>query len=195
MGNLIASDEAHPNAMLQGNPVHLDSLDSRCGPATRLTPYSDIVALMVFEHQTRMMNLLTRAGWESRIALAGNHSLTQSARDALNELADAMLFTGEAPFPGQVAGTSGFAEEFSSRGPRDSQGRSLRDLSLRGRLMRYPCSYMIYSQAFEALPASAKNLVYRRMWHALSAASAVDRQAIVGILRETKPGLPAYFHL
>jgi hypothetical protein len=195
MGNLIAADEAHPESMLQGGPVHLESLEGRCGPNTRLTPYSDIVALMVFEHQVRMMNLLTRAGWESRIALAGNHSLTQRAQAALNELANYMLFTDEAPLKGKIAGTSGFAEVFASRGPHDSRGRSLRDLSLKGRLLRYPCSYMIYSEAFDTLPAEAQDAVYRRMWQELSVMPAEDRQAIVEILRETKPGLPGYFRL
>lgn len=202
MGNLIATDEAHPESMLEGSPVHLDSLEGKCAANTRLTPYSDIVALMVFEHQVRAMNLITRAGWESRIALAGKRSPTsidgvlgQRARAALEELADYLLFTGEAPLKGEIAGTSGFAEIFASRGPRDSKGRSLRDLSLKSRLLRYPCSYMIYSDAFDALPAEAKDAVYRRMWQTLSARHAEDRQAIVEILRETKPGLPDYFRL
>jgi hypothetical protein len=195
MGNLIAADEAHPESMLEGAPVHLDSLEGKCRADSRLTPYSDIVALMVFEHQVRAMNLITRAGWESRIALAGNHSLSQRALAALNELADYLLFTGEAPLKGEIAGTSGFAEVFASRGPRDSKGRSLRDLSLKGRLLRYPCSYMIYSEAFDTLPAESKDAVYRRMWQTLSAMAAEDRQAIVEILRETKSGLPDYFRL
>ncbi len=193
MGNLIAADEAHPESMLEGAPAHLDSLQGKCSPQTRLTQYSDIAALLVFEHQVRIMNLLIRAGWESRIALSGSHSLTQSARAALNELADSMLFAGEAPLQGEITGTSGFAEAFAARGPRDRQGRSLRDLSLQARLLRYPCSYMIYSEAFDALPAEARDAVYRRMWKALSAKPVADRQAIVEILRETKPGLPAYF--
>lgn len=183
MGNLVAADEAHPEAMLKDTPVHLDSLEGKCSPKTRLTPYSDIAALLVFEHQVRMMNLLTRAALESRIAI------TDRARAALNELADDMLFTGEAPLSGGIKGTSGFAEAFASRGPRDSKGRSLRDLSLRGRLLRYPCSYMIYSAAFDALSGEAKEIVYGRMWQTL--ASSKERQAIVEILRETKPGLPA----
>jgi hypothetical protein len=52
---------------------------------------------------------------------------------------------------------------------------------------------MIYSAAFDALPAEAKDAVYRRMWQTLSPKPAADRQAIVEILRETKPGLPDYF--
>jgi hypothetical protein len=68
--------------------------------------------------------------------------------------------------------------------------------------MRYPCSYMIYSAAFDALPAGTRDAVYRRMWAVLSGKetgeryahmAAADRQAAIEILRETKPGLPKYF--
>jgi hypothetical protein len=145
---------------------------------------------MVFEHQVRMMNLITRAGWETRIALAENHALTQRARTALNELVDYMLFVDEAPLRGEIAGTSGFAQVFSARGPRDRNGRSLRDLSLKGRLLRYPCSYMIYSEAFDALPGEAKDAVYRRMREVLNRRDEADRRAILEILRDTKPDFP-----
>jgi hypothetical protein len=183
MGNLIATDEAHPESMRGSGPVHLDSLEGKCGARTRLTPYSDIAALLVFEHQARLMNLLTRAALVSG----------EAARAAVNDLADAMLFVDEAPLKGNIAGTSGFAEAFAARGPRDRKGRSLRDLSLEGRLLRYPCSYMIYSEAFDALPAQAKDAFYRRLWQKLADKTGSDRQATVEILRDTRPGLPGYF--
>ena len=97
---------------------------------------------------------------------------------------------------------SGFAARFASQGPRDRQGRSLRELDLDGRLMRYPLSYMIYSEAFDALPADAKDSIYRRLWEVLSGRdrssryahlSDADRRAIREILLDTKPGLPSYF--
>jgi hypothetical protein len=176
MGNRIA-DEARPESMLQGPGVPLDSLDGKCRPDTRLTRYSDIAALLVFEHQVRMMNLLTRASREGRSFV-------------LDELADSMLFVDEAPLQGKITGTSGFAEKFSALGPRDSKGRSLRELSLQGRLMRYPCSYMIYSNAFDALTAEAKTAVYRRMWEVLAHRNEADRTAIVEILRDTKKDFP-----
>lgn len=192
-GNLIVPDGSAPGWMSRAQPVHLDSLDGKCSASTRLTPYSDIVALMVFEHQVRLMNLLVRAGWQSRVALEQKHALTPSAIAALDDLAAGLLFEGEAPLEGEISGASGFAEAFASRGLRDGKGRSLRDLSLRGRLMKYPCSYMIYSPSFDALPPEARDAVYGRMWRKLSAASAADRRAIVEILRDTKPGLPDYF--
>ena len=113
-----------------------------------------------------------------------------------------MLFVDEAPIGRKLEGSSGFAEKFMALGPRDSKGRSLRQLDLDLRLLRFPCSYMIYSEVFDALPAAAKAAVYNRLWQVLSGQdrdkrykhlSLADRQAIVEILRETKKGLPAFF--
>ena len=172
-----------------------------------LTPHSDVVALMVLNHQLHMINVLTRLGWEARIAAhdmpAGSTaSLPPHVRDLARDLVDYLLFVDEAPLPSPVAGASAFAREFSSKGPHDGRGRSLRALDLNHRLLRYPCSFMIYTDAFDALPAAVKNLVYERMWGVLSGKetnkvyarlSLADRRAIVEILRETKKGLPEYF--
>ena len=169
-----------------------------------LTPHSDVVALMVLNHQTRMVNLLTRLGWQSRIAAhdAKGGALPAHVRDTAHELVDYMLFVDEAPLPSPVRGASSFTKDFPSKGPRDSKGRSLRDLDLTRRLLRYPCSYMIYTEAFDALPPATLAIVYERMWAILSGAvtdadyaklSLADRRAIIEILRETKSGLPAYF--
>src|SRR5205085_11920804 len=101
-----------------------------------------------------------------------------------------------------IKGTSGFAEAFSARGPADRRGRSLRQLDLERRLLRYPCSYMIYSDAFRALPVEARQAVYGRMWEILSASdtnpkygrmSETDRRAVADILRDTVPDLPDAF--
>ena len=150
-----------------------------------------------------MTNLITRTGWEARLA-AASPSQDASARvtEAARDLVDYLLFVDEAPLTGPVKGGSGFAESFGARGPRDGQGRSLRDFDLRRRLFKYPCSYMIYTPAFDALPPAAKNAVYTRLWEVLSgretqpryrSLTPQDRQAIVSILRETKRDLPTYF--
>jgi hypothetical protein len=120
-----------------------------------------------------------------------------------SEVVDYLLFIDEARLPDRVRGASGFAERFSGLGPRDRKGRSLHELDLNRRLMKYPCSYLIYSPAFDALPAAAKEPIYRRLWQVLSgeerdprylaALSLSDRQAIVEILRDTKKDLPAFF--
>jgi hypothetical protein len=169
-----------------------------------LSPYSDVVALLVFDHQLRMMNLLTRIGWEARRMAhegRGDAAIVTGLRDLAVETVDYMLFVDEAPLSG-VNGTSGFAESFSKRGPRDSKGRSLRDFDLKQRLFTNRCSYMIYSDAFEQLPAAAKRAIYARLWDVVSGAerapkyarlSAAERDRIVEILRETKKDLPASF--
>lgn len=123
-----------------------------------LTPYSDVVALMVLDHQAHFVNLVTRATWEARL---GNPMRVAEAADAL---ADYLLFVDEAPIlGGPITGSSGYAEKFQALGKTDSNGRSLRDLDLQTRLLKYPVSWLIHSRQFEALPPAAKNLVMGRI--------------------------------
>ena len=186
---------ANPDARA---PEHLFTLDRTFDTGGYLTPHSDVAALMVFEHQMQMMNLLTRLGWETRVAqhearLDPQRSVIQ---ETIGKVVDYMLFVDEAPIRSRIQGSTRFAGVFSSRGPRDQQGRSLYQLDLTARLMRYPCSYMIYSEQFDRLPAEAKTAVYQRLWAVLSGAdrdskyrhlSRPDREAIMAILRATKP--------
>ena len=192
------------------------SLAGKFDTSGYLTEQSDIVALAVFEHQMHMMNLLTRMGWEARvIEYRGTVPAAQrkadgddpsdktvSMDDAARELVDYMLFVDEAPLPQPIHGATSFAERFSALGPMDRKGRSLRQLDLTRRLLRYPCSYMIYSAQFEQLPAVAKTAIYSRLWAVLSGKdrnrkyailTVGDRAAIVDILRDTKSDLPKTF--
>ena len=167
---------------------------------------------MVLEHQSRMANLLTRVGWETRVAWPAptpssrnqpaSPALPSRVREAITDLVDYLLFVDEAPLPSHVVGSSGFTQRFSGVGPKDSRGRSLRQLDLERRLFRYPCSYMIYAPAFDALMPEAKAAIYQRLWTILSGAerdrryerlSVADRRAIIEILRDTKSDLPEYF--
>jgi hypothetical protein len=151
------------------------------------TFFSDIVALMVLEHQVHATNLITRAGWEHRIG-------SPHVGVAVDELVDYLLFVDEAPLPEAIKGSSGFAEWFAQQGPRDRQGRSLRELDLKTRLMRYPLSYMIYSPGFAGLPADVKTRVRARLDDVLSGRETSKkyahlapptRAAIAEILRDT----------
>lgn len=177
--------------------VALPSLQGQFDLSGYQTPYSDVVALTVLEHQTRMTDLLTYIGWEARIG-ADSGRIESIAR----ELVDYMLFVNEAPLGGRMEGSSGFTERFAALGPADRRGRSLRQFDLQRQLMKYPCSYMIYSPAFDALPPAAKTAVYDRMWQVLSGRdkaskysrlSPADREAVIEILRDTKKDLPATF--
>ncbi len=207
MGNVEVTDVDDPDATLGSVPPQLDSLVGAFDLDGFPSEHSDVAALMVLEHQAGMTNLITRVGWEARRVEfressspgAGGPDLVT---DAALQLVDYMLFVDEPPLPTKITGSSGFAEYFSAREPRDSRGRSLRELDLERRLFRYPCSYMIYTDAFDALPVLAKDAVYARLWSVLSgqepdevyaSLSRDDRQAIVEILRDTKTDLPVYF--
>jgi len=216
LGNLILSDPPErPEAVDNTTGQNLTRLPDRVKPGKYLTPHSDIVALMVLEHQTEAHNLITRANFETRIALHQNADLNRALgkpadhlwdstlgriRSAGDDLLRYLLFCNEAPLTEPIRGTSTFATDFAGRGPRDRKGRSLRDLDLQQRLFKYPCSYLIYSPAFDALPAEVKDYVLQRLGKVLtgkdmSAAfkhlSAADRRAILEILRDTRPDLPA----
>jgi hypothetical protein len=164
---------------------------------------SDVVALLVLAHETQVTNLIARLGWEARVAeVQPTADGTARVREAAAELADAMLFLDEAPLSGPIRGSSGFADWFTAQGPRDGKGRSLRELDLRTRLLRYPCSPLIYGEQFNGLPDSARTAVYARLLETLSGRdtrkitqhlAAADRQAILQILRDTKPDLPDSF--
>ena len=210
--NAVATDPAEPEVLHgfenQGLSTKASqNLTSLIGfgsfsPAGYLTPVSDIVALMTFEHQTQMVNFMTRLNWEERIA-EHDHTLDSPAVNSdIESLVTYMLFAEEAPLTEAIQGVSTFASTFPKRGPRDSKGRSLRDFDLNRRLFRYPLSYMIYSAAFDGLPEAVRDRVYRRIYEVLTSRdadpkfarlSAEDRQSILEILRDTKPTLPPYF--
>ena len=160
---------------------------------------SDIVALMVMEHQSHMHNFLTRLSYESTIALQ-QYGHIRYLKNITEAFVRYLLFTEEAPMTSPIRGSSGFAERFAKQGPRDAKGRSLRDFDLETRLFKYPCSYLIYSDAFEQLPAKLKERIYERLFEILDGEdssgayekiSPESRQAIREILVATKKDLPA----
>lgn len=183
------------------------------------SPHSDLVALMVLEHQTVMHNRITRATLETRQALHYQEDMNKSfnekpgtvfdstkrrIQNVSDELVKYLLFSGETTLTDPVSGSSAFAQEFSQRGPFDKQGRSLRQFDLKTRLFRYPCSYLIYTKAFDAMPAAVLEVVLQKLYDVLtvkdqSAAyahlSPAERQAILEILRDTKPNLPDYWRM
>ena len=176
--------------------ANVTSLETRFDTNRYLTPDSDLVAQLVMTHQTRIHNFLTRTRYEVASA-AGDR---EKIRSAVEPLVRGMLFVWEAGFEEGVAGTTTFASDFAKRGPHDSKGRSLRDLDLKTRLLRYPLSFLVYSEQFDALQPAAKEQFFRRVREILtgqdtskdfSHLSADDRRAILEILTETKPDFAA----
>lgn len=209
LGNLTVADRLSradgargaSEGAIVSDRVFVEWLDSAPESRGYLSRQSDLAALLAFDHQMHAMNLLTRINWEARAAASeGRLNLADPALESLiSELADYLLFSGEARLPFAVTPRPGLAERLEARFPKDRRGRSLGQLDLTRRLARYPCSYMIYSEAFDGLPPAIKDAVYRRMngmligriaSPAYAHLSADDRRAVLEILRETKPDFP-----
>lgn len=170
--------------------------------AAYLTAHSDVVALMVHDHQLHMHNFITRLHYAATIALK-QYGHLDYLRTPIDAFVKYLLFAEEAPLTGPIQGDSAFAVEFAARGPKDRRGRSLRDFDLRQRLFKHPCSYLIYSEAFESLPAQLKERIFQRLWSVLTGETidgfenldAETRQALREILIATKADLPDYWKL
>ena len=172
-----------------------------------------LVAALVLTHQTRVHNIITKAQEDTRDALRVQAAAMRSTggtiapgemlpvtevrvTERVEALLREMMFVNAAPIGGPVVGTSNFAEDFVRRGPTDSAGRSLRDFDLQDRLFRYPLSFIIYTDAFDALPDVVLDRLYQRLDQILAGTDttgdfdhidAPTRQAIREILLETKP--------
>lgn len=166
-----------------------------------LSPHSDLVALLVLEHQAEAHNRLARVNYLARLAADQPADAAAAARlqTAIEDLVAYLFFADEAPLAAPIHGTSTFAADFAARGPRDAKQRSLRDFDLQTRLFRHPLSYIIYTRAFDALPPTVLQSIYRRFKDVLTGVdadprfahlSAADRQAIGEIVRATKGNLP-----
>ncbi len=208
-GNLVSSHRPDslrdPKAFIASLNLdagaNLTSLRNRFDSSAYLTEHSDIVALTVLTHQTRTHNLITKANYDVQTALHDDASSRPEATRArvaaaVDPLLRAMLFASEAPLRAPIAGTTTFASDFTAQGPRDSRGRSLRDFDLQTRLFKYRMSYLIYTDAFDALPQPAKDYFYGRVLEILqdkdrsrdfAAIPADEKRVIFEILRETKP--------
>jgi len=211
LGNLIVHGRQQPEQIDNSAGQNVTDLTVRIDTSNYLAPHSDLVALMVLEHQTDAHNCITRANFATRQALhyeealsrdlgrpAGDHwdSTKSRIQSACEPLVESLLFCQETLLTEKLTGTSRFAEEFTRRGPRDSRERSLRDFDLTRRMFKYPCSYLVYSSAFAALPPEAHDYVFRRFREILGGTDRTDRfahltpddrTAIREILTETLP--------
>jgi len=191
-GSMIST----PDFTQTGNKTTLDeyvNLDAY------LRPTSDIVALLVLEHQVEVQNAITRLNYDSRMLLDKNPQAGAAELDPLvRPLLDSLFMAHEAPLTDKVEGTSGFREYFEQQGPRDAEGRSLRELDLESRTFRLPLSYLIYSDAIKALPDPVRTRLFAQVRAVLQQENAAvdyphlnadQRSAIVAILQETMPEL------
>jgi hypothetical protein len=214
MGNVASTSKLNPEELDREAGANVTDLSEFVKTAPYLQPTSDLVALMVLEHQTQVHNLITRANYEARHSAYYDGIMNAAFKDrpadyvsettqrriasAGDKLLDYLLFRDEFQLTAPVKGVSQFADEFAGLGMRDKQGRSLRDFDLKRRLFKYPCSYLIYSPAFDQLPNPVKAYVSGRLLEVFtrkdiqddySHLSLEDRANILQILKDTKPDL------
>lgn len=200
MGNGCVVDVDVSEELDAESGANITDLSSRFDTKPYLTPHSDIVALMVLEHQATMHNILTAANHSGRITARdaiimnkalerpdGFESESTSRRyaSAAEIVVRGLLFCDAQPLSDPVKGTSSFAAEFAARGPFDAQGRSLRQLDLTTRLFRYPCSFLIGSESFRQLPAGVMIRVWQRLDEILSGRDASEKFAHLSIADRT----------
>ncbi len=223
----------HGSVLHRGNVTVIEKSDQTCemnfkagANITRLnqffdtTPYprktSDIVALMVLEHQTSVQNELTKANQTTLRAMNMQTSLQRELGEKIDQepvgtarriidhcaehVLEALLFKDEAALPeGGIEGDPAFQSAFTRRAPQTADGRSLKDFQLLNRLFKYRCSFMIYSLTFQHLAAPLKKTVLQRLTAVLTGADASDtfnylpakeRTHILSILSTTLPDAP-----
>ncbi|MBX3740063.1 MAG: hypothetical protein KF712_03660 [Akkermansiaceae bacterium] len=178
----------------------LKTVSGKIDTSRYLTDTSDIVALMVLEHQCLMHNLLINASMEFRRAswlegTSGGKQAAVLAEAKARGIVDVMLFKDEAPMgDGGVDGSPAYQNAFASRFPKTEAGDSLADFHLGNRLFKNRCSYMIHSKAFTSLPAPMKEAVFRELERRLTSGNGCgwipegERKRILEILHETVPG-------
>jgi len=217
LGNLIIRGRDVDEPVDNSAGLNVQDLKDRLNIDRYVSSHSDIVALMVLEHQVLVHNRIVKANFDTRQALDYNammnrtlenaegtqlESTTRRIKSTGDRLVEALLMVDEAKITDPIKGTSGFTEQFATAGPHDVNGRSLRDLDLTARLFKYPCSYLIYSEAFDGLPVESRDYVWQRLFDILTGVdqsekfahlSLDDRQSILEILRATKSNLPDYF--
>jgi hypothetical protein len=213
MGNAFVEDTSHPDRLDRAAGANIKDLTQRFPTGEYLSAHSDIVAHLVLAHQTQMHNLITVLNYKTRLAAHADQANARSGgrsdgaiskatlheiEGPAEELLRYLLFVDETLLESPIEGTSRFRDEFTATGPRDPLGRSLRDFDLKRRIFKYSCSYLIYSDAFDALPEPAKEYIYKRLFEVLSGRdqsveyarlSPGERRDILEILLATKPGL------
>ena len=182
-----------------------------------LKPTSDVVALLVSEHQMAVQNSLTHAGFAARRMTTYQHGLQKTFMEpetdepvydsvksvfasSAQDVVDRLLFLHAAPLPSGITGHPNFVKNFARGAPRSAGGHALKDLQLGERLFAQRCSYLIYSESFRALPETLKVRILDRLDSALRSRDPKDRyaylpsdekQRIRDILIETHPDAKA----
>jgi hypothetical protein len=192
-GNTVASERGD-QLVFEAATSRPDELSKSFETAAYLKATSDVVALLIFEHQMSVQNSLTRAGFSARRMIDYQHGLQTTFKEpigdepaydsvksvfagAAQDVVDRLLFYHAAPLPTGIAGHPAFTKKFADGSPRSRSGHALKDLQLDGRLFAQRCGYLIYSETFHMLPETLKTRILDRLEAALLSRDPNDRYA------------------
>jgi len=214
-GNVFASEHGDELVADFHKGANVTNLSCFFETANYLRADSDIVALMVFEHQLAMQNAIVQANFRCRRMMDYQRKLQHDLKEPItddptydsvksvfkssaNDVLDALLFKDEASLPDGIKGSADFQRAFRANAKTVKGAGSLKDLSLHGHLFVNRCSYLIYSESFLALPKLLKERIYDGLDKALRSKTPDERYSyldtderarIVKILRATHPDL------
>lgn len=177
LGNFLLPDARKPKVIENESGQNVTDLADRLDTSTYLSPHSDLVALMVLEHQSEGYNLMTEAAFEFQNARHREETANRGAAPAdeidgetrsqmeksAARLVRHFLFAGETRLTAPIRGTSTFTHDFATRARTDAAGPSLREFDLEKRLFAVPCSYLIRSRRFAHLPDELRREVRRQI--------------------------------
>ncbi|MDA0831723.1 MAG: hypothetical protein O2955_10955 [Planctomycetota bacterium] len=159
LGNLIGKDEFRRHIddhAFRGTVVDLAEF---CDLTSYPSAHSDVVPMLVFNHQAHGQNLILRASYEARLNVKSNVE---------EELFRYLLFLDEPPLTQPLQGAREYRTWFEHQGPADDTGHSLRAFDLHTRLFRFRVSYLMYSRPFQQLPDDVKSRLYTRIKRAIA---------------------------
>ena len=212
-GNLILSTEQEPAAKEMAANANLRTLETQVDTRPYLVPSSDVAALLIFEHQVSVQNVLTKANQQCLRMMAYQKNLQRELKERVSEeptyesvrhvfseasqqVLDALLCKDEALLPEKgIQGVGGFAKAFMANPGKSS----LKQLDLRQHLLKYRCSYLILSSTFDRLQPSLRRRVLQRLWRVLTDPSeepryyyleSAERENIRELLRAGLRNLP-----
>ncbi|QDT89912.1 hypothetical protein [Gimesia algae] len=180
LGNFQLPDKKRPQQPIDNvTGVNVIDLSQLTDLSKQLTPHSDLVALMVFEHQIDAHNLMVRTNYAWQIDVYQERENGEDARwkQEADALIDQLLFTTQLHFNQPIQGTSSFADEFSQRELFQGKGSQLRQLDLKTRVFRSPVSYTIGSTFFRALSVPVRSHIVKQIDKRLRAAIDPDDDA------------------
>lgn len=170
LGNRVFKEESD----LTPSSIPIKSVGGMVDVNQYLRPTSDIVSLLVLEHQVKMHNLINAAAMNYRRSVyfmqtlnpdadATQGSAGDIADSGAKDIVDYLFFKDEADLGDGVEGDAGFQQAFVKRFPKCKDGESLAEFRLYGRIFKNRCSYMVYSEAFKGMPLGLKERVIARM--------------------------------